>query len=324
MQNQLINKIVGRINASKSFLITAHINVEGDALGSELAMYLLLKKLKKKVVIYNNDVTPAIYNFFPSVKVIKNSIGDSLFDTALFLDCSDASRAGKVKDVLGKANCIINIDHHISNTYFGDINWVDPCAGSTAQMIYKLCERFKIIDKRIALCLYTGIFTDTGNFTYASTNQEVHQIVAHLMKYDLRPNKIYNDLHSLCAPEDLKFIGKIISSLKFDATRRICWAVIDKWSDHHYDLTEVLFSVMRLSKYSEVFLLFKGIGKNSTRVNFRSRSKVNVDRVAKFFGGGGHKKASGTTVESPLEETENKVISFIKKHTNCLKIKQSK
>jgi len=324
MHNKLINKIVRQINKSKSFLITAHVNLEGDALGSELAMYLLLRKLKKRVVIYNNDATPVIYNFLPSVRVIKNSIGSSCFDTALFLDCSDASRAGKVKDVLGKANCIVNIDHHISNTYFGDINWVDPYAGSTAQMLYKLCEKLKIIDKQIALCLYTGIFTDTGNFTYASSNQEVHRVVSHLMKYDLKPHKIYNYLHSSCTPSDLKLIGSIITSLKFDDTKRICWAVINKWSDQHYDLTEVLFSIMRLSKDSEVFLLFKGVGDNVTRVNFRSRSRVNVDRVAKFFGGGGHKKASGTTMESSLKETENKVISFIKQHTNCLRIKKTR
>ncbi len=122
MRKRLLKKIVERIDTSKSFLITAHMNLEGDALGSELATYILLKKLKKKVRIYNNDPTPSIYKFLPFHRVIRNSLENFRFDTAIALDCSDASRAGKVKDVLGRAGCIINIDHHISNTYFGDIN----------------------------------------------------------------------------------------------------------------------------------------------------------------------------------------------------------
>jgi phosphoesterase RecJ-like protein len=318
MRKNLLKKIIDKINKSKSFLITAHMNLEGDALGSELAMYLLLKKLKKKAIIYNNDPTPAIYNFLPFSKVIKNEIKQEKFDTAMVLDCSDSSRTGKVKDDLGKAASIVNIDHHISNTYFGDINWVEPGAGSAAQMIYLLCEKFKIMDKNIALCLYTGIFTDTGNFTYASTDWETHRIASQLMKYNLHPHAIYCNIHSLCAPSDLGFIGKIISSLKLDSRKSICWAAINEWKDKNYDLTEVIFSIMRLLKGVEVFILFKKIDKNRTRVNFRSCSRVDVNRIAKFFGGGGHKRASGTTVNDSLEIAARKVISFTKRYTDNL------
>ncbi|MFA7677125.1 MAG: bifunctional oligoribonuclease/PAP phosphatase NrnA [Candidatus Omnitrophota bacterium] len=318
MRKNLLKKIIDKINKSKSFLITAHMNLEGDALGSELAMYLLLKKLKKKAIIYNNDPTPAIYNFLPFSKVIKNEIKQEKFDTAMVLDCSDSSRTGKVKDDLGKAASIVNIDHHISNTYFGDINWVEPGAGSAAQMIYLLCEKFKIMDKNIALCLYTGIFTDTGNFTYASTDWETHRIASQLMKYNLHPHAIYCNIHSLCAPSDLGFIGKIISSLKLDSRKSICGAAINEWKDKNYDLTEVIFSIMRLLKGVEVFILFKKIDKNRTRVNFRSCSRVDVNRIAKFFGGGGHKRASGTTVNDSLEIAARKVISFTKRYTDNL------
>ncbi len=322
MSQRKIKKIVEKIKYSKSFLITAHMNLEGDALGSELATYFLLRKLKKRAVIYNNDPTPSIYNFLPSSKVIKNSLGKKKFDVAMVLDCSDASRAGKVTDSLGNVGSIINIDHHISNTYFGDINWVEPNSGSAAQMVYKLCERFKIMDKNIALCLYTGIFTDTGNFTYANTDKETHKIVSKLMKYNISPHKIYDNIHSLCSPSDLSFIGKIISSLKFDSTGKVCWASITQWKEQPYDLTEVIFSIMRLLRESEVFLLFKKIEKDRTRVNFRSRSRVDVNRIARFFGGGGHKRASGTTVEEPLKLAEKKIISFVKRYTNGKKIKK--
>jgi len=318
-----LKRIIEKINKGKSFLITTHMNLEGDALGSQLAAYILLKRLKKKVVMYNNDRLPVIYKFLPFCRNIKNSLQEDHFDVALVLDCSDSSRAGKVKDSLGTAKCIINIDHHISNTYFGDVNWVEPHIGSTAQMLYKLCEKFKVMDSRIALCLYTGMFTDTGNFTYMNTDRETHRIVSNLMKYNIRPHKIYESLHSLCTPLDLNFMGKIIAALKFDSPRNICWAIIKKWEKKNYDLTEVIFSIMRLLRGVEVLILFKKVDKNKVRVNFRSRSRVDVNRIAKFFGGGGHKRASGTTIEGTLEEVQRQVISFTKRYTNGFRRKKN-
>jgi phosphoesterase RecJ-like protein len=312
-----IQKVIDKLKNNKSFLITAHMNLEGDALGSELAMYLILKRLgKKNVVICNNDPTPEIYGFLPSIKVIKHSIKNEKFDVALFLDCSDSSRAGWVKDAMAKAKSIINIDHHISNTYFGDVNWVDPKASSACQMIYKLCEKLGIMDKKIATCLYTGIFTDTGSFTYANTTPTTHKIIAKLIKYGVNPHHIDEELHSLCSTEDLDFISKVASNLKYDARRKICWAQIKKWHDRGYDLTEIIFSVMRLLKDIEVFVLFKQLGRNKIRVNFRSRNYVDVNKIAQFFGGGGHKRASGTTIEDTMERTCRKVIAFIKRYTN--------
>lgn len=310
-----LSKIVDKINKSRSFVITAHTNLEGDALGSELAVYILLKQLKKDVTIYNNDHIPSIYQFLPYSKVIKNSLKKKHFEVGIVLDCSDFSRTGKVKDDLSnKVDYIINIDHHISNTYFGDINWVKPQTSSTAQMVYELCERFKIMNKDIALCLYTGIFTDSGSFTYASTDSQTHKVISNLMKYNLKPDKIYGNLHSLCNAYDLKLISQIIASLRFTAKNKVCWAIIGNWEEKNYDLTEVIFSIMRLLKGVEVFLLFKKIGKNKTRVNFRSRSYFSVDKAARFFGGGGHKRASGATLEDNIKNAEKKVISFIKKY----------
>ena len=313
-----IKKIIEKIRDSKTFLITAHMNLEGDALGSELAMYLLLRKFKKKVVICNNDPTPQIYEFLPHSKVIKNSLKDEKFDVALVLDCSDSSRVGKVKDYLSNARCIINIDHHVSNTYFGDINWVEPHYSSACQMLYNLCANIDsdIMDKNIALCLYTGIFTDTGSFTYANTDKETHRVISALMKYKINPHIIDENLHSLCSIEDVAFISKVVSSLKYDTRKKVCWALIKKWKDKGYDLTEVIFSVMRLLRDVEVFLLFKKLDKRKVRVNFRSRNYVDVNHIAQFFGGGGHKRASGTTIEGTLEGVEKKVIHFVKRYTN--------
>lgn len=311
-----MRKIIEAIKKNKSFLVTAHINLEGDALGSELAMYGLLRKLNKKVIVYNDDPTPQIYKFLPYSKIIKNHLDDEKFDVAMALDCSDSTRTGAVKDYLSRGKCIVNIDHHISNTFFGDVNWVDPKASSASEMVFKLCKEFKALNKNIALCLYTGMFTDTGNFTYANSTKSVHRIVSQLMDYGIKPAKIYENLHSCCTRSDLGLIARIISCLKIDIKNKICWVLIRKWPVIGFDLTEVTFSIMKLLRDMEVFVLFKRIDTQKVRVNFRSRSRVDVNRIAKFFGGGGHKRASGTTVYDNLESTEKKVISFIRRYTN--------
>ncbi|OPX29779.1 MAG: hypothetical protein B1H08_03165 [Candidatus Omnitrophica bacterium 4484_171] len=312
----MLKDVIKVIKDHRSFVITAHINLEGDALGSELGMYGLLRKLEKRIYIYNYDRTPNIYDFLPYIKVIKNEPPKGKFDVALVLDCSDSSRTGGVKDYLGRTKYIVNIDHHISNTLFGDVNWVDPKASSASEMVFRICREFKIINRNIALALYTGIFTDTGNFTYANATSNVHKAVAHLMKYGIKPAKIYESLHSCLYAKDIRFIGKLLSSLRIDYTNKICWVVIRKWPDMGFDLTEIIFSVMKLLKDMEVFVLFKKVEYKKVRVNFRSRAKVDVNRIAKFFGGGGHKRASGTTVDGTLQQTEKKVISFIRRYTN--------
>lgn len=307
----MIKEIIEKINKSKTFLITAHMNLEGDALGSELASYIALRKMGKKVVICNHDFTPESYNFLPFAKVIKNEFKEKKVDVAMVLDCSDPFRTGKIKDYLSRAECVINIDHHISNSYFGDINWVEPKASSACQVLYELWHKLGIIDKKSAICLYTGIFTDSGGFTYTSTNSRTHEIAADLLRYGIAPNKIYEQLRSLCSPRDLKTLSLIMSSLKFDSTGKVCWAVLKVWEEKDYDLTEIIFSMMRLLKRVEVLILLKKIDKNKVRINFRSRAAVDVNKIAKVFGGGGHKRASGATVEGELEAVEQKVISYL-------------
>ncbi|MCF7873893.1 MAG: bifunctional oligoribonuclease/PAP phosphatase NrnA [Candidatus Omnitrophica bacterium] len=307
-----IKKIVELIKNNNSFLITAHMNLEGDALGSELSLFLLLKKLNKKVTVYNHDATPDVYKFLPKHKLIKNNFKKGKIDLAFVLDCSDSSRAGKVEDKLNDAGNVVNIDHHISNTFFGDLNWVEPKMSSASEMIYHLAKEMRIMDKNIALCIYTGIFTDTGSFSYANTSPDTHRIVSELMKFNIKPHLIDKEIHSLCVPDDIDFIGKCISRLKFAPGQKISWITISRWQKKNYDLTEIIFSIMKLLKKPEVFVIFKRISKDRTRINFRSCSKLDVNKVAKFFGGGGHKRASGTTLNKNLKESEKKVINFIK------------
>lgn len=318
-----VKKVIDTIESNSNFLITSHMNLEGDALGSELALRLLLLRLKKKVTVYNHDLAPEIYDFLPGYKKIKNKLTKNKFDVFFVLDCSDISRSGKAGKSAEKSAKVVNIDHHISNNYFGDINWVEPKMSSTCQMIYYLAKEMKLMDEEIALCLYTGILTDTGSFTYANTNSDTHKVITDLMKYGVAPHKISEKINSMCTFNDLKLIAKLILGLKFSRDKKICWVALTNWPKKSYDLTEVIFSMMRLLKGPQAFIIFKRVDRHKTRVNFRSRSDViDVNKIAQFFGGGGHRRASGTTLLKGLKESERQVISFINKSSEKRKNKQ--
>lgn len=312
-----LKKIIKVIKKEKSFLLSTHLDVEGDALGSELAMYLLLKRLRKKVCMYNPQKIPANYSFLPFSSQVQHSPPWEEFDVGIILDCSDISRLGRAKNSFYKTRVLINIDHHISNTRFTDINLVDPYASSTCELVYKLYKKFfPKLNKNVALCLYTGIFTDTGCFTYGSTDPAVHKIIAELMSYGVLAPKVYHNVYGFYKFKDIAFIGKVLSTLKQDKNGKILWVKTDKWRESAYgDLTEAIFHNLRFIKNAQIFVLFKKIGNGTVRVNFRSRGRFDVNKIAKFFGGGGHRNASGTTIrKSSLAAAENKVISFIKKH----------
>jgi len=312
-----LKKIVKTIRSEKSFLLSTHRDVEGDALGSELAMFLLLRRLRKKVYMYHNQKVPFDYSFLPFSSHVQNVPPSQDFDVGIILDCSDISRLWKARDGFLRAKNLINIDHHVSNTRFADINFVEPRASSACELVYRIYKKFFTkITRDAALCLYTGIFTDTGCFTYACTDSFVHKIVSELMNCGIHPTKVYNHVYSSFRPQDISFIGNVLSTLRHDKSGKIYWVKAAKWEDSSFgDLTQAIFRDLRCIKDAEVYVLIKKVGTNTIRVNFRSKGKVNVNKVAKFFGGGGHKNAAGTTFRnSSIPAVERKVIPFIRKH----------
>jgi bifunctional oligoribonuclease and PAP phosphatase NrnA len=309
-------KIIETITRNKTFLLGTHLDVEGDALGSALGMYLLLKRLKKKVYFYHPQIIPENYRFLPYSGEISSKLPLESFDAGIILDCSDISRLGQAKNNFINTGILINIDHHISNTKFAELNYVEPGASSASELVYKIYKKFfNKVSKNAALCLYTGIFTDTGSFSYTPTTSSVHRIAAELIESGVKPANVYYEVYSAFESQDVAFIGNVLSGLKQDNSGKIVWVNIESWRESVFgDLTEVIFHNLRSIKRGEVFVLIKNIKKNEVRVNFRSNGKVNVDRIAKFFGGGGHKNASGVTIKGEsLSEIEKKVISFIRR-----------
>jgi phosphoesterase RecJ-like protein len=317
-----LKKAIACIKRNKRFLITAHTNLEGDALGSELAFYKLIRRMRKEAIIINEDPLPYGYGFMPqagNIKRFNKKFRDMEFDCFVTLDCSDLKRCGEVAKLASCAKTILNIDHHISNENFADINWVDPKASSCSELIYRLYKKLGIpFDKETAILLYVGILTDTGSFRYTNTSWLTHKIASELLKYGLDVSGIYQNAFENIPFADLKLLTKILPAIRRDPSGRIIWFEIkNKILKHRkicLDLSERLLSFARSIKDVEVAVIFKENlkVKDEIRVNFRSQGKVDVNRIASFFGGGGHRTASGATVKGKLETVARKVLAKIK------------
>ncbi|MDP1853375.1 MAG: bifunctional oligoribonuclease/PAP phosphatase NrnA [Candidatus Omnitrophota bacterium] len=317
-----LKKVIGAINKYKRFLITAHVGLEGDAIGGELALALLLKTKGKSAVIINEDNVPKNYGFLNNRGLIKPLGSKIKYPEAIFiLDCSELSRCGKVVKIIPKGLPLIAIDHHISNSQFADINWVKPQSSSTGEMIYELYKAMGVpFGRASALCLYTAIMTDSGSFRYSTTSYKTHQAAAELLKFNISAEKIYQNVYQSNSYSDVLLLKEALNTLKLDRNGRIAWFKIDK--DHSDSQTQtdqtdsVLDFARRIKGIEACFLLKRAKDKRFVRVNLRSRGKINVSKIAQYFGGGGHKNASGCTIKGTFAGVENKVLNRIKQELN--------
>jgi len=315
-----LKKLSATLKKQNNFLVTAHTNLEGDAIGSEVAFFMLLKSLGKNVVLTNSDRVPASYRFLPLLENIKKFQKGRFipFDCLALLDCSDLHRAGPIAQLNLEGKTVINIDHHISNAYFGDINWVLPHFSSASEMVYLLYKKLGIpFNKDIATLLYVGILTDTGSFRYSNTTSSTHKAVAELMDYGLDVVGIYRHVYEDIAFGDMRLLNKITSFIKRDPSGKIIWCEIPRElvkKNSALDISEQVLSFTRAIKGVEVALLFKeNLGtENEIRVNFRSQGKIDVNKIAAFFGGGGHKTASGATLRGSLTSVRRKVLTKVR------------
>ena len=314
-----LNDICQSIKKYNNFLITAHLSPEGDALGSQLGFYNLIKKLKKQATIISDDCLPYGYDFLPGIRQVRR-LGQKIkyqkFDCLVVLDCADLKRTGRVYKLNLDNQPVLNIDHHISNQNFGDVNWVDAQASSCSEMIYRLYKRLDLpMDKNTALVLYTGIMTDTGSFRYSNTSSATFKAVSELLIFGVNVALVYRAAYENIPILEVKLLMKFLSKIKFFSQGRIATFQIDldKSRKANIDLADYVLSFGRSIKNVEVVALFKHHygAKTQVRVNLRSQGKVDVNKIAAFFGGGGHKTAAGCTILGGVSGVRNKVIAKI-------------
>jgi len=312
------------IRSGRRFLILVHTNLDGDAIGAELAFARLLRKLGKTAVCVNDDKIPYGYGFLPgvgSIRRYRQGMKTAPFDRVVVLDCSDLKRAGQSATLALPGVPVVNIDHHISNAGFGAANLVDPDASCSCEMIYRLFKRMRVSgDRQTAMLLYVGILTDTGSFKYSNTRPLTHAIAAELLATGVDASFVYKKIYSSVPYEDMKLLSRILPTMRAEAGGAVVWFELSKelmrgTGACSFDLSESILNFGRSINGVEVVILFKENldGTGGVRVNFRSQGQVDVNRLAGAFGGGGHKTAAGTTIHGKsLAQVVKMVLAKVK------------
>jgi len=307
------------IKKHKRFLVTAHVNLEGDSLGSQLAMKELLEALGKHVIIVDNDPVPAHYKFLPKADEVSNELDKRLpFDVAIVLDCPTLKRTGDVRKLFTKNKLVVNIDHHISNERFGDINWVCPNASSAGELVYRLFKAMGVpLTKEVALYLYIAILTDTGSFNYDNTSSITHEIAGELLGYGLEPALVSERVYEQRSVADLKLLGLVLSTLNVSKDGKVAYLVMtrDMLAKTGIDVSrsEGFINYARSIEGVKIAMMFRDDPKEKSKVHisFRSKGDIDVNGLAACFGGGGHVKASGCTVKGTIKNAEKKVLAKV-------------
>ena len=310
-------RVIREIKRHSKFLITSHVSLEGDALGSELALASLLRKLGKKSYIVNDTKAPFNYDFLPGVKNIHQKLNSRLFQAAFVIDCPDKGRIGNVASIIDNSKPIINIDHHLGNSKFGKVNWIDSGASSTGEMIYKLFELTKTkLEQNDALNLYTAILTDTGSFRHANTTSRVLSVCSELLKFGIQPTQIYSKIYESNPVRDIIYAARAISKINISANNTIGLIKITKSElkkiRNRAEIFDKIFEFVKSVEAIKVIVILCQQREGVIKMSLRSKSPISVQRVALAFGGGGHKFASGCVIKGSLEKAEQMVLKRIK------------
>lgn len=313
MNHKKVNRLIKK---SKRILISTHVNPDLDAICSELALAEYLMTLKKKVLIVHEKAAPAMYRFLPWVSKIKAAPKSIDYDLAIILDCGELSRIGGVRKILSPSKPLLNIDHHLTNKPFGDVNIVCPEASSTAEVLFELFKMWRArMTKKIAEYLYLGILTDTGSFRYQNTTPRTHEIVSELLKFNFSSSVFYRLAYEDIDLAQFKVLLKTIDRAKYFRQGKIVYVSLSRKvlgeAAQRFDFKEKLFYMLRMMKPLEAIIIFSEIGPTKTRVNFRATGSVNVASVAQRHGGGGHRAASGCILEASIKEAEKKILPQI-------------
>ncbi|HOX09080.1 MAG TPA: bifunctional oligoribonuclease/PAP phosphatase NrnA [Candidatus Omnitrophota bacterium] len=323
-----LKRVAEAIRRHKRFLITAHVDPEADAIGSQLALASMLRRAGKKAVIIDQDPPPISCDFLPGIGAInvldrmKKKVKPGDFDCALVVDCPTLERTGKVAGLISGGMTVINVDHHISNTDFGDVNWVDGKSAATGEMVYCIFKKLRVRPtKTEAMSIYAAILIDTGSFRYSNTSARTHMYAAELMKSGLDTNSIYENLFEMKTYEITHLLGHSLATMRRSRDGKIVWLWItgDMLSESGADLkdAENFIGFARSVRGSKVAVLFKQAKHGGPiKVSLRGKDGIDVNKIASKFGGGGHAAAAGFSIKArDRASAEKKVISEISKYT---------
>ena len=314
-----INDIVNRIKLYKKIAITFHNSPDGDSLGSSLALLIGLRKLKKEVYIISKEDIPQSFLFLPFSNEINGEIIEPLVDTecVIVLDCGDFKRINANLIMQNKNFELINIDHHLSNDLYGDLNFVDTSASAVGEIVYEVLRLMNVeIDKDISTCLYTSLLTDTGSFRHSNTTAVTHSIAGELINTGIDFSNIHRMIFENKKFEKIKFCGEVINKMTAELSGKVCIMyiskeILEKYNTVSSDTSDVISFGASIDTV-EVTILIKE-AENGVKVSIRSKSLVDVSKIAEVFNGGGHIRAAGFFSEGNFHDTKVKLMEILEK-----------
>lgn len=308
----MFQKIKHIIDNGKKFLITTHIDPDGDALGSALSMHWVLESLGKKSVVYLKDQIPYRYKFLPAPSSITHELPKDRFDAIFVLDCGNLFRVGDGYEKLRGLGTIINIDHHDTNETFGEINLINAGTCSTAEVMYRLFHSLHVpLSYKMAINIYTAIFTDTGSFRYENTNSSAFLICEEMLRLGVSPSYVSQMVYENHPKERFRLFGLILTTLETYDEDRIAIACVTqemfKKTGTSREHSDGFVETLREIKGIEVAVLLRELDSNKYKASMRAKGNVDVARICNVFGGGGHKSAAGCTIDGNIEEVKVKI-----------------
>jgi len=315
-----MDTVIDRMSESQTLFLATHVNPDGDAIGSLLSLGLGLQQLGKRIYMYNASPIPAVYRFLPGVNGVRQSLPSSPeWDAAIILDCGDIERIGEAVDFVRGIPMVINIDHHVTNTAFGQYRMVDTAACSSAEIVFRLLKRMAVeINPAIASAIYTGILTDTGSFRFANTNSAAYAISAEMVQCGVDPYTVAQHVYGTYSLGRIKLLNMALDSIEISANGKLSLMTLTKdmfaeTDTNPEDVDGMINYAKRIEDVKVAALIMEnanGAAHKRFHVSLRSDGSVDVAEIAASFGGGGHFNAAGFGVETSLKKLRQTIISI--------------
>ena len=306
-----MEKVIELINKARNVAILPHVNADGDAIGSCMAMREALRGMGRNAVIYAEEEPEARLKFISDGIVIYS--GESVeCDTCIVLDCGDEQRIGERKAIADKADAVVCIDHHKTNTGFGTASYIEPATSSTGEILFKVFRAMGIEpDRNTSRYLYAAICSDTGCFAYSNVSPDTFRIAAELISCDIDHAEIARELFDCVDMQAELLKSELTSRIRsyYGGRLRTVTAdegIIEKYGVSPREVTD-LVNLPRRIRGTEAAASVK-FNNGAIRASLRSNGDTDVSDIAAKFGGGGHCKAAGCTIDAPTVEDAEKMI----------------
>ncbi len=308
-----LQQVLHEIEKRNSFVVTSHARPDGDAIGSSLAMAQILRAMGKRADVVLADSVPVLYRPLPYAETaFQSSHVNGHYDAAIVLECDSAQRT-RVQGL--EKYFLISIDHHASSRPWANVNWIDPRACAVGEMVFRLALAAQVeITPEIASCLYAAVLTDTGSFSYSSTNAHTFELARCLVQYGAQPAEIAHNVYYSSPLAKMRLLGVALSSLQHEGAMtwmHVTRGDMDRCGAIDEDCEGLVNYALGIAGI-EVAVFFREAANDRIRVSIRSKGAVNVASMAEKFGGGGHECAAGFSIAGPQSAAMETVLTELR------------